>query len=165
MEINIRSMSIDDWEEVAAIYKEGIDLKIATFASEVPNYDSWDKAHAKTCRLVAEFKNRVIGWIALSPVSSRCVYAGVAEVSIYIANEFRGMHVGERLLKTLIQASEEEGYWTLQSGIIDLNKASLALHTKAGFRMVGYREKIGIDNNGVWQNTVLMERRSSVVGV
>ncbi|HWT74139.1 MAG TPA: GNAT family N-acetyltransferase [Mobilitalea sp.] len=164
MELLIRPMQETDWDAVASIYKEGIDTQIATFQTEVPSYEAWDKAHMKDCRLVAEEKGEVIGWTALTPVSSRCVYAGVAEVSVYIKADNRGKQVGEKLLLDLIQASEQQGLWMLQSGIIEINKASIALHTKAGFRIVGFRERIAKDVNGVWQNTVLMERRSSVVG-
>jgi len=165
MDLIIRAMLPRDWNEIAVIYQEGIDTKIATFQKEIPTYEAWDNSHTKNCRLVAEYEGTVIGWAALSPISSRCVYAGVAEVSIYIKADFRGMKVGEKLLQELIEESEAEGFWTLQSGIFEINKASQALHKKMGFRMVGYRERIAQDHNGVWQNTVLMERRSRVVGV
>ncbi len=164
MELVIRAMQTEDWDAVAAIYKEGIDTKIATFQMEVPAYEAWDKAHIKTCRFVAVEDKTVLGWVALSPYSSRCVYSGVVEVSVYIKADSRGKHVGEKLLLALITEAEKEGIWTLQSGIIEINKASIALHKKVGFRMVGYRERIAQDHNGVWQNTVLMERRSPVVG-
>lgn len=161
----IRNMLEQDWNEVAAIYQEGIDTKIATFQTSVPAYEDWDKSHLKTCRLVAEAEGRIVGWSALTAISSRCVYAGVAEVSIYVSTNYRGKGVGQKLLQALITESEKEGFWTLQSGILEINKASIALHTKAGFRMVGYREKIAKDQDGVWQNTVLMERRSDMVGL
>jgi phosphinothricin acetyltransferase len=157
-------MNKEDWNAVASIYKEGIDTRIATFQSEVPSYETWDQSHLKTCRLVAVENGIVIGWIALSPYSSRCVYCGVAEVSIYIKADSRGKQVGEKLFQALIPEAEKEGIWTLQSGIIEINKASIALHKKIGFRMVGFREKIAKDHNGVWQNTVLMERRSIIAG-
>jgi phosphinothricin acetyltransferase len=163
MEFIIRNMLKEDWESVAAIYQEGIDTEIATFQTSVPTYESWDQSHIQSCRLVAETDNKVIGFATLSPCSTRCVYAGVAEVSIYIKSECRGNHVGEKLLQALIKESEKEGFWSLLSVIIEINKPSIALHTKTGFRMVGYREKIAKDINGVWQNTVLMERRSPVV--
>lgn len=165
MELIIREMLEEDWEAVASIYKEGIDTKRATFQAEVPTYEAWDKSHLKACRLVAVENGAVVGWVALTPYSSRCVYCGVAEVSVYIKEDCRGKKVGEKLLRELIEESEKEGIWTLQSGIIEINKASIALHSKVGFRMVGIREKIAQDHNGVWQNTVLMERRSAVVGV
>lgn len=160
MELMIREMREIDWVAVVSIYKEGIDTKIATFTSELPTYEAWDKSHITSCRLVAEENGQVVGWVALGAVSSRCVYAGVAEVSIYIKADSRGKGVGEKLLQAVAAASEKEGFWMLQSGIIEINKASIALHKKAGFRMVGYREKIAKDHNGAWQNTVLMERRS-----
>lgn len=165
MVLIIRAMQKEDWAEVAAIYQEGIDTKIATFQNEVPSYEAWDQSHLKSCRLVAESEGRVIGWTALSPYSSRCVFSGVAEVSIYVKADHRGKQVGEKLLSELIIESEEEGYWTLQSGILDINHNSIALHKKVGFRMVGYREKIAKDHNGNWQNTVLMEKRSIRVGI
>ncbi len=164
MNLTIRSMQKEDWEAVASIYKEGIETKVATFQLEVPTYEAWDQAHMKTCRIVAVEDDEVVGWTALTPYSSRCVYAGVAEVSVYIRGDHRGKHIGEKLLDELIKKAEEEGIWTLQSGIFEINKASIALHKKVGFRMVGFREKIAKDHNGFWQNTVLMERRSSVVG-
>ncbi|MDF2486450.1 MAG: phosphinothricin acetyltransferase [Herbinix sp.] len=165
MDIIIRAMLSTDWNEVAAIYQEGIDTKFATFQKEIPVYEAWDNSHVQSCRLVAEAEGNVIGWAALSPYSSRCVYSGVAEVSIYIKADYRGKKVGEKLLMELIEESEAAGYWTLQSGIIEINEASQALHKKLGFRMVGYRERIAKDHNGEWQNTVLMERRSTVIGV
>lgn len=165
MELIIRAMQKEDWNAVSAIYKEGIDTKIATFQSEVPTYEAWEQSHIKSCRLVAEEEGQVIGWTALSPVSSRCVYSGVAEVSVYVKADQRGKQVGEKLLRELIIESEEKGYWTLQSGILEINSTSIALHKKVGFRMVGYREKIAKDQNGVWQNTVLMEKRSIRVGI
>ncbi|MDF2941625.1 MAG: GCN5-related N-acetyltransferase [Herbinix sp.] len=165
MELIIRAMGLEDWEEVASIYKEGIETKIATFQQEIPTYEAWDESHIKSCRLVAQEDDTVIGWTALSPVSSRCVYSGVAEVSVYVKENQRGKQVGEKLMRELIIEAEEEGLWTLQSGILEINSASIALHKKVGFRMVGYRERIAKDQNGVWQNTVLMERRSSLVGI
>jgi phosphinothricin acetyltransferase len=161
----IREMKAEDWGAVAEIYKEGIDTGIATFEQNVPSYEEFDRSHMKTCRLVLEEDGRVIAWVALSPYSSRCVYAGVASVSIYVKAESRGKKVGEKLLAEVIEHSEKEGIWTLQSGIIEINLRSMALHKKAGFRVVGYREKIAQDHNGVWQNVVLAERRSKVIGI
>lgn len=165
MEMTIREMKEEDWEAVANIYLEGIDTKLATFQAEVPSYEAWDRSHVATCRLVAEYNGEVIGWTALSPYSSRCVYSGVAEVSVYIKASHRRKQVGEKLMQALITSAEKEGYWTLQSGIIEINSASIALHNKVGFRLVGYRERIAKDSNGVWQNTVLMERRSKLAGI
>ncbi len=165
MELTIRAMKSSDWESVAAIFREGIELKTSTFHTEVPSYEAWDAAHIPNCRLVAEAEGKVIGWASLQPYSSRKVYTGVAEVSIYIKTEYRGRKVGERLLQTLVEESEKQGYWTLQSGIFEINRASIALHEKVGFRLVGCRERIGKDSNGIWQNTVLMERRSNKAGL
>jgi phosphinothricin acetyltransferase len=160
MELRIREMKDTDWEAIGSIYREGIETNIATFQREVPTFEEWDRSHIKACRMVAEENGQVVGWVALSAVSSRCVYSGVAEVSIYIKAECRGRGIGVKLLQYVIEASEKEGFWTLQSGIIESNKASIALHKKAGFRMIGYRERIAKDHHGEWQNTVLMERRS-----
>jgi phosphinothricin acetyltransferase len=157
-------MKPEDWNAVEAIYLEGINTKNATFQKEAPTYEEWDKSHVKNCRLVAEWNGIVVGWAALSPYSSRCVYSGVAEVSVYVKADCRGQKVGEMLMRDLIEESEEEGIWTLQSGIFEINKASQALHKKMGFRMVGYRERIAQDHDGEWQNTVLMERRSTTIG-
>jgi phosphinothricin acetyltransferase len=155
---------MEDWDAVAVIYQEGINSKVATFQTEVPTYEVWDQSHITSCRLVAEIDHEVVGWTALSPYSSRCVYAGVAEVSIYVKLNQRRKQVGEKLLQALIEESEKVGYWTLQSGILEINQASIGLHNKMGFRLVGFREKIAKDSNGVWRNTVLMERRSIALG-
>jgi L-amino acid N-acyltransferase YncA len=117
-------------------------------------------------RLVAiDSNDNVLGWVALTPTSSRCVYRGVAEVSVYIDQEARGNGVGAALLSAVINESEKMGLWTLQSGIIEINEASIALHKKCGFRIIGFRERVAMDSDGVWQNTVLMERRSEVIGI
>lgn len=158
----MRPMRADDWDCVARIYQAGMDTNLATFQTECPPYDEWDSSHIQECRIVAEQGGKVVGWAALSPVSSRCVYAGVAEVSVYIDPAAQGAGVGTALLEELGRVSEQEGYWTLQSGIFDNNTASLRLHEKCGYRRVGHRERIGKDRNGAWRNTVLMERRNSV---
>ncbi len=160
MDIRIRPFKLTDWDDVQRIYEEGISTGLATFETEVPSWKEWDKTHLKTCRLVAvDSQNLIVGWAAIASVTSRCVYAGVAEVSVYISAEGRGQGVGKQLLQTLINLSEEEGYWMLQSGILAENLASIQLHQSCGFRMVGYREKIG-KLHGQWHDTVLMERRS-----
>ena len=156
-------MTPEDWPEVARIYKEGIATGLATFETDVPHWTSWDQAHMETCRLVAAEATDLAGWAALSPVSSRCVYGGVAEVSIYIAREARGKGLGLDLLKALIHESENAGIWTLQSGIFPENTASIKLHEKGGFRRIGYRERIGC-LHGIWKDNVLFERRSPSVG-
>ena len=164
MDHTIRPMQPADWAQVAAIYQEGIDTGLATLETEVPPWEQWDAAHVADCRLVARNGDQVLGWAALTPVSGRCVYAGVAEVSVYIAAAARGQGVGKALLAALVEASEQAGLWTLQAGIIRENTASIALHTKCGFREVGYRERIG-QLHGKWKDVVLMERRSKVVGL
>ncbi len=163
-QVVIQAMQADDWEAVAAIYAEGIATRLATFETEVPAWEKWDRAHLEVCRLVARRGSTVVGWAALSPVSSRCVYRGVADLSIYIAARARGQGVGKRLLNALIKASEAAGFWTVQSGIMADNRASIALHEACGFRLVGTRERIG-QLDGVWRDTLLMERRSRVVGI
>jgi len=163
MDIKIRHMKKSDWDAVSRIYKEGIETKTATFQQDAPSYGEWNRDHMKPCRFVAENTNgEVVGWAALTPVSSRCVYQGVAEVSVYVTPFDKGKGIGEALLLNLIEASEEAGIWTLQSSIISTNKASIRLHEKCGFRMIGYREKIARDMDGEWQNIVMLERRSQI---
>src|SRR5688500_15691202 len=158
MEFMIEQMRAVDWEAVAAIYAEGMATGNATFETEVPSWEKWDAGHIQTPRLVARQGDQVLGWAVLSPVSGRCVYSGVAENSIYIAESARGMVIGRKLLQALIDASEDAGYWTIQTGIFPENTASLALHEKCGFRILGRREKIG-QMNGVWRDVMLLERR------
>ncbi len=162
--IVIEPMQVTDWEDVRRIYLEGIVTKNATFETDAPSWDDWDTAHLNQCRLVARLDGQVVGWAALSPVSSRCVYAGVAEERVYIAASARGQGVGKTLLKALIERSEAAGFWTLEGGMFPENTASIALHKACGFREIGWREHIG-QIDGVWRDTVLMERRSQVVGV
>jgi L-amino acid N-acyltransferase YncA len=162
--IEFRPMILSDWVSVAKIYKQGIESGNATFQQEVPSWEEWDSSHLKTCRIVAVIKDEIVGWAALTPVSGRCVYAGVAEVSVYVSNKYIGQKTGTKLLEKLIMESEKAGIWTLQAGIFPENEASLKIHTNLGFRLVGYREKIG-KMNGVWRNTVLLERRSMTIGV
>ncbi|MFD1871493.1 GNAT family N-acetyltransferase [Hymenobacter bucti] len=152
------------WPAARAIYEAGIATGQATFATEAPTWEAWEAGHLPHSRLVAlGAAGQVLGWAALSPVSSRCVYAGVAEVSIYIAAEARGQGVGRQLLGALVAASEAQGIWTLQAGIFPENAASLALHAAHGFRLVGRRERIG-QLAGAWHDTLLLERRSATVG-
>lgn len=160
--IELKKLEKNHWSEVARIYREGIETNLATFNQEIPTWESWDDAHLQSSRLVALINDQVIAWAALSPVSSRCVYAGVAEVSIYIDSNYRGQKIGTFLLNQLIVDSEKEGIWTLQSSIFPENVGSIKVHKKNGFREVGYREKIG-QLNGIWRNTVLLERRSKIV--
>jgi L-amino acid N-acyltransferase YncA len=161
-------MQPDDWPAVRAIYLEGIATGNATFEQTPPEWEKWDAGHLPAPRIVARSDDarsdhNVLGWAALSGVSSRCVYAGVAEVSIYVAERARGRGVGRQLMSRLIAASEGNGIWTLQAGIFPENAASIALHQRAGFRIVGQRERLG-QMNGRWRDVVLMERRSAVAG-
>lgn len=153
-----------DWPKVSEIYADGIATGYATFETTIPSYSDWDKAHLEQCRLVAWEKEDILGWAALSPVSSRCVYGGVAEISVYIGKKFRGSGLGALLMQTLIQQSEEMGLWTLQSGIFPENQGSVKLHEKMGFRYIGRRERVG-KLNGHWKDNLLFERRSKIVGV
>jgi len=157
-------MSAADWPAVRRIFREGIATGHATFESEAPPWEAWDAAHLEEPRLVAEEDGEVVGWAALSPVSDRCVYGGVAEVSVYVAEGARGRGVGRALLSELVRASEEEGIWTLQAGIFPENRASIHIHERCGFRTVGVRERLG-EMHGEWRDVVFMERRSDVVGV
>lgn len=154
-----------DWSEVRAIYLEGIETGNATFETDAPSWEAWDAAHIKEPRLAArDGSGRVLGWAALTPVSGRCVYAGVGDLSVYVAAAARGRGVGRALLEALIEASEQAGIWTLQAGIFPENVASLTLHRGCGFRDVGRRERIG-SLKGVWRDVLLLERRSGAVGV
>ncbi|WP_116771775.1 GNAT family N-acetyltransferase [Maribacter litoralis] len=162
--ITIRAMLATDWDAVAKIYEEGISTGMATFETKVPSYESWNSAHMKSCRFVAESDSNILGWVALSPVSNRCVYGGVAEISVYIASDSRGKGLGKLLLQHVITASEQEGIWTLQSGVFPTNFGSIKVHESAGFRMLGKRERIG-KLHGKWVDNVLFERRSKVVGI
>jgi L-amino acid N-acyltransferase YncA len=174
----ILSMPPDLWPAVREIYREGIATGNATFETEVPDWEKWDGSHRKNCRLVAldaleegvgDFltpldHTRVVGWAALSPVSGRRVYAGVVEVSVYVADAARGRGIGKALLKAVIEESEVQGIWTLQAGIFPENAASIALHKACGFRKVGVRRKIG-KLGDVWRDVILLERRSPRVGL
>jgi phosphinothricin acetyltransferase len=160
----ITPMQPDDWPTVREIYREGIATGHATFETEVPDWEKWDSGHRRDCRLIARIGEQVLGWAALSPVSGRCVYAGVAEVSVYVAAEARGSGVGKALLQALIEESELHHIWTLQAGIFPENAASIALHTSRGFREVGVRRHIG-KRDEVWRDVLLLERRSSTVGI
>jgi L-amino acid N-acyltransferase YncA len=160
--MTITNLLAGHWPAVKAIYQEGIATGNATFQTAAPEWTAWDAAHLPHSRLVAlcdPEPSLVVGWAALSPVSARAVYAGVAEVSVYIASGQRGRRIGEALLGTLITESERNGIWTLQAGIFPENIASLRIHARCGFRQVGYRERIG-QMHGVWRDTVLVERRS-----
>ncbi len=160
----IRDMEVADWPAISRIYEEGIETGYATFETSVPAYENWDAAHVESCRFVAESSGEILGWVALSQVSGRCVYGGVAEVSIYVGKNARGRGVGKALLEVLVHSSESEGFWTLQAGIFPENQGSISLHEKMGFRFLGRREKIG-KLHGVWYDNLIFERRSKRVGL
>lgn len=162
--VRIAPLTAADWPAVRAIYEEGIATRNATFETAAPEWATWDAARLPFGRLVARRGRTVVGWAALSPVSSRAVYSGVAEVSVYVAAAVRGQGVGRALLSALVAASEAAGIWTLTAGIFPENEASVALHRACGFRVVGRRERLGL-HYGIWRDSLLLERRSSVVGV
>jgi L-amino acid N-acyltransferase YncA len=164
MNITVTPMKTEDWEAVLLIYKEGIETGDATFETKTPSWEAWDKSHLRECRFVARLNDEIVGWAALSPVSSRCIYAGVAEVSLYVRASVRGQGVGKKLLQALIEESERAGIWTLQGGVFPENVASIALQKSCGFREVGLRERLG-QMNGVWRDVLILERRSKTVGV
>ncbi len=164
MNFKIQKMENDDWSSVKSIFNEGIATGNATFITECPSWEEWDRNHLKNCRLVVKSNNKVIGWAALSPFSGVCAYTGVAEVSIYLTSSARGKGIGKSLLKSVIKESEKNGIWTLQAKIFPENIASISLHKACGFKEVGIRERIG-QLNGKWRDVVLMERRSSIVGI
>ena len=157
----IRPLIESDYKKVATIYREGLKTGIATFETNVPSWDIWDQKFLPVCRFVIEDQNGIVGWCALSKISERDVYKGVAEDTIYIAPEFQGMNIGMQLLNHLISESEKNGFWSLYAAIFPQNKASIALHKNCGFRIIGIREKIA-QRNGKWYDNVLMERRSSL---
>ena len=161
-EIVIDLLESRHWEAAAEIYREGIATGNATFEIAVPRWADWDRAHLPGLRLVAHRNGEVVGWAALSAVSERCVYGGVAEDSVYVTERARHQGVGRALLERLIAASEQAGIWTIQTGIFPENPASLRLHQVVGFRVVGTRERLG-KLDGVWRDVVLLERRSAKV--
>lgn len=163
MNFAIQSMTDADAASVLEIYRQGILTGNATFETEAPAWEKFSAGHLSHSRLLARDGKGVLGWAMLSPVSGRCVYGGVAEVSIYIAESERGRGIGRALLEELIRQSEQNGIWTLQAGIFPENAASIRLHKRHGFREVGRRERIG-KLGGVWRDTVLLERRSRIVG-
>ena len=169
MEYKIDAMKPADWGQVQAIYEEGIATENATFEPVVPDWEKWDSAHVAEPRLVVRVNGQIAAWAALSRVSARKVYAGVAEVSIYVGEKFRGKGIGHGLLAALVDASEKAGFWTLQGGIFPENAVSIELHEKHGFRVLGIREKVGKmafgELRGKWRDVVLMERRSKVAGI
>ena len=164
MDVHIRPLVPGDWLEVSRIYREGIDTGDATFATEVPTWADWDAARHPTVRIVAEVGGRTVGFATVSEISNRCVYRGVAEVTVYVGADARGRGVGRRLMHALAARSEEAGIWSLHAGIFPENHASIALHEAVGFRVVGTYDRLGRTARGVWRDVVLMERRSNEVG-
>lgn len=162
MEIVVRPLLKTDWKSVSKIYAEGISTEIATFETQVPSWELWNEKYIENCRIVAELNHEVVGFAVLSQVSKREVYKGVAEVSLYVSEQQRGNHIGEILLNQLIKESEEHGFWTLQAAIFSENVASIRLHEKCGFRVVGVREKIG-KLHGKWHDNHFLERRSDMI--
>ncbi len=158
----IRDLRPGDWPEVARIYAEGIATRNATFETEVPGWEEWNGAHLGEHRFVAEEDGEVLGWIALAPISTRCCYAGVAEISAYVRERARGRGVGATLLEAVVRSTERAGIWTLETGVFPENEPSLALLKRFGFREVGVRERIG-QLDGVWRDVVFLERRSEVI--
>jgi phosphinothricin acetyltransferase len=161
--VDIRNLLPEHWQEVAAIFEAGIRTGDATFEREAPSWEEWDRGHLEGQRLVAVADDRVVGWAALSAVSERCCYAGVAECSVYVAPDAQGIGVGRALLEALIARAEDAGIWTIQAGIFPENTGSLALHERCGFRVVGVRERLG-QLHGVWRDVVFLERRSGRIG-
>ena len=162
--LDITPMDPAHWPDVRRIYEQGIATGRATFETESPGWEAWDASHRQDCRFVARRADRVVGWIALSAVSRRHVYRGVAEVSVYVAAKARGTGVGRALFEALIPAADAAGIWTIQAGVMAGNAPSLVLHERAGFRRVGVREGFGQDAAGQWHDVVLFERRSRAVG-
>lgn len=158
----ISNFTEQDWPFIAAIYKEGIITNMATFETKIPVWNQWNDTHIRTCRLKAVQNDVIIGWAALSPTSKRKVYQGVAEVSIYITSKYQNLGIGKLLLSNLITQSEKEGFWTLQASIFSQNTSSIALHKSQGFRVIGFREKIGKLHDNWYDNTIL-ERRSKII--
>jgi phosphinothricin acetyltransferase len=160
----IRAMQDSDGPKVLEIYAFGLKTRNATFETQVPTWEKWTAKHLKHSRFVYEHNGIVAGWVTLSPVSTREVYKGVAEVSIYIGEKYLGRGIGTKLMQMVIESAETNGIWTLYTSLFPENEASVKLHKKFGFREVGTREKIArLDD--IWRNTLILERRSTVVGV
>lgn len=164
--VNMKFIALtkNNYAYVAKIYQEGINTGMATFETIVPSWDHWDTAHLPFGRIAVMDADLMLGWASLAPVSSRCVYGGVAEVSVYVAEQARGIGVGKKLLLELIKISEENNIWTLQAGIMTANVPSIKLHISCGFRSIGYREKIG-KLHDMWLDNTILERRSKKIGL
>ena len=164
MNCAIEQMQARDWEQVRSIYLEGIAAGNSTFETEAPSWEKWDEGHLQIARLVMRDGDRIVGWAALSPVSKRSAYSGVAELTVYVTESERGQGSGRALLEALIEESERNGIWTLQASVFPENTASVKLHLRCGFREVGRRERIA-KMHGAWRDTLLFERRSKKVGI
>ena len=162
-EISIDALTAADWPAARAVHEEGIATGSSTFETSAPEWDEWDEHHLRKPRLAARRAGELLGWAALSAVSDRCAYDGVAEASVYVSEAARGAGVGRALLKALIERAETEGIWTIQAGVFPENVPSLRLFETAGFRTVGLRERLG-KLGGLWRDVVLLERRSEVAG-
>lgn len=159
--VDIAAMQAADWERVAAIYADGIATGVATFETETPTWEEWDGVHLTMGRIVARLDGEIAGWAALAPISRRACYRGVAEVSVYVASDAHGQGIGTALMRRLADDATEGGIWTLQATVFPENGASLALHQRVGFRVVGRRQLIA-QLGGIWRDTVLLERRAEV---
>jgi len=163
--ITIKAIPKTDIPQILEIYDQGLQLGVATFNTVLPSAQQWDKNHHQFCRIGAYDGDLLVGWAALSPVSSRDCYSGVAEISLYIRNGYKGQNIGSRLLAEANSQSEQHGIWTLYASITSTNTASIKMCLKNGWRIIGTREKIAKDRFGVWQDTIIMERRSKSIGV
>lgn len=162
MDFYIREMSVDDGKNVISIYAQAVEEGKSTFQTDCSTFEQWNASHLEFCRYVIFCGEKLVGWCALSPTSSRTAYSGVAEVSVYVDREFRGHGYGEALMRKLCEESEKMGIWCLYAAIFSINILSITLHKKCGFREVGYREKIAKDRFGFWQNTTILERRNGI---
>ena len=158
----IREMTKSDWQRVSEIYLQGIENGIATFETELPSYEKFDIGHTKECRYVYIKDGQIAGYTVFSPVNSRYAYRGVVELSIYVGNEFKGIGIGQSLMENAIMMAEKHGFWTIYSSAFSCNTASVNLHKKCGFRVIGYREKIAKDKFGNWQDTTIFEYRNAI---
>ncbi len=163
-DFTITPMTLEDWLTVRRIYAEGIATGNATFETDAPDWGTWNRNHLTDCRVVARVEDIIVAWAALSPVSARDCYAGIAEHSVYVATAMRGRGIGRQLLAALVADSEAHGFWMLQSGIFPENRASIAIHLACAFRIMGRRKRVAV-LHGMWRDTVVVERRSAVVGI
>jgi L-amino acid N-acyltransferase YncA len=161
--VTVREMYPGDWEAVSWIYRQAIEAHNVTFQDFVPTFEEWDQNHLTECRFVAVVNEKVVGFVAINSISGRECYKGVVDLSIYLDYSYHHMGIGGLLMQKLIEHSERKGFWTLQAGIFEINKGSIRLHEKYGFRVIGYRERVAKTMDGEWMNTVLLERRSKMI--